>query len=491
MSDYRLDDELLLTVRAARPAVDEEAVSPNGAAARTTLERVLASDPRRATPRLRTARFRINRSGSLGNRNRSGRLRLDVVVPAVSVIVVLLVAVVFLSLRGGSSGSSASSGHGGVKLVYFAEPSPQVPVVTRAALERAVEVMRIRIKALGASPGASVRTLKGQRIVVTLPDIQNAARAESEVGTVAQLYFYDWEANALTPDGKTVAGELRAPAPAALRISQGTSVAAPGNPNAGTMPLYHAVSVASKQPKSVSAHNARLGPQYYMFGAPGSTACAAKARQQGTAPTAGQHCLLAGPDNELYTTSQHQAIENLASQLPPGVTPADGHVLVVQQGTVVLQAVNPSAEQQINSSSPQARFFVLRDNVALRGADITNPKQSTDPAGRPDVQFGFNAAGARAFRNVSRQIAHRGQDLGTLDYKLKQHFAVALDSQLIMVAPIDYTIYPDGVTSGGAVITGGLTINAAKHLANELRLGALPVNLRLISSTPIAAGHQH
>ena len=47
MSDYRLDDELLLAVRAARPEVDEEAVSLNSAAAKATLERVLNSDPRR------------------------------------------------------------------------------------------------------------------------------------------------------------------------------------------------------------------------------------------------------------------------------------------------------------------------------------------------------------------------------------------------------------------------------------------------------------
>ena len=62
------------------------------------------------------------------------------------------------------------------------------------------------------------------------------------------------------------------------------------------MALYQAVKLASKQPKSVSTNNARLGPQYYMFGAPGSAACAAAAKHDGTTPTPGQHCLLAGPD---------------------------------------------------------------------------------------------------------------------------------------------------------------------------------------------------
>ena len=39
---------------------------------------------------------------------------------------------------------------------------------------------------------------------------------------------------------------------------------------------------------------------------------------------------------------------------------------------------------------PSAQFFVLKDNVALRGNDITNPQQSTDPTGQPDVTFGFS-----------------------------------------------------------------------------------------------------
>ena len=60
------------------------------------------------------------------------------------------------------------------------------------------------------------------------------------------------------------------------------------------MALYPAVQLASKQPKSVSAHNSRLGPQYYIFGAPGSAACAARSKQTGQINTAGQHCLLDG-----------------------------------------------------------------------------------------------------------------------------------------------------------------------------------------------------
>src|SRR5947209_187186 len=98
------------------------------------------------------------------------------------------------------------------------------------------------------------------------------------VGTTAQLEFYDWEANALTPKGKTVASQLGVQDPTATQISQGLNPVAPGEPGAGSMPLYNAVSLAAKQPYKASSDNARITPQYYMFGAPRSPAWAAAAK---------------------------------------------------------------------------------------------------------------------------------------------------------------------------------------------------------------------
>ena len=62
-------------------------------------------------------------------------------------------------------------------------------------------------------------------------------------------------------------------------------------------------------------------------------------------------------------------------------------------------------------SDPQAQFFVLKDNVALRGSDITNPQAVDRHDGQPDVQFGFNSTGNTAFQDVTGQIAHRGQQV--------------------------------------------------------------------------------
>ncbi|HWE09896.1 MAG TPA: protein translocase subunit SecD [Solirubrobacteraceae bacterium] len=381
---------------------------------------------------------------------------------------------------------------GGVQLVYQGEPTAQSGV-NQNSLNRAVDIMRSRVDQLGVAQ-PEIQTDGHNQISVGLPNVTNINRAEQEVGNTASLFFYDWEANALTPNGKTVASQLLTQDPGALTISQGGG-AGPGLPGAGSMSLYQAVQLASKQPAAPHSKSlSRLGPQYYIFGAPGSAACAAAAQHNGTTLVQGTRCLLAGPDNETPTATRAQALQDLAAGLPPGVSMSQGQVLVVPQGTVVLQAANLSASQQVKSTSPTAQFYVLKDHVALTGKDITNPTEGTDQSGAPDVQFGFTGTGASQFQSITGQIARRGANVSLGGRTLTQHFAVALggiSSQLITVPSIDYKQYPDGIIESGggsgADITGGFTSQSASDLATELRLGALPINLKLISESRVSA----
>jgi SecD/SecF fusion protein len=338
-------------------------------------------------------------------------------------------------------------------------------------------MMRERVDQLGVSE-PEIQTAGGDQIYVGLPDVKDTARAEKEVGTTARLEFYDWEANVLAPNGKPAATLLQAQDPTAIQISQGGTTG-PGLPGAGSMTLYDAVKLAAKQPAQVGADNARLGPEYYLFGAPGSTACAAAARDAGKTPVAGLHCLLSGPDDN---------IPDLRSGLPAGVSASEGQQLLVQPGTVVLQAGDLSAQHKVSFTDPSAQFYVLKDHVALFGNDITNPQQSTDPSGAPDVEFGFTSHGKTAFQRVTAQIAHRGDLVSGLGQTLDQHFAVALDNKLITVPFIQFKQYPDGINGDtGATITGGFTIQSAQDLATLLRLGALPIKLKLISESQVSA----
>jgi SecD/SecF fusion protein len=366
---------------------------------------------------------------------------------------------------------------GGVELVYQGEPTPQ-SAVTPTALNRAIDIMRQRVDQLGVSE-PSISTQGCCQIVVGLPDVHDTARAEAEVGSTARLEFYDWEANALTSNGKTVAGQLLAQVPGAVTISQGGG-GGPGGPGGGSMSLYAAVKLASQQPQSISKNNAREGSQYYMFGTGGSPACAAAAKLYGvTAAPAGSHCLLSGPDANTA---------DLVSGLPAGVSASQGQQLVIKQGTVVLQATPADFSHPPKVADPTTQFYVLKDNVGLLGNDITNPQQSTDSGGSPDVTFGFDGKGAHEFQNVTRALARRGQGLGSPTQPLLQHFAVALDNILITVPSIDFRTYPDGIDgSSGAQITGGFTITSAQDLATQLRDGALPITLKQISQQQVSA----
>jgi SecD/SecF fusion protein len=395
--------------------------------------------------------------------------------PVIGVLVVAVVVAVFLGLDRSAPSSTAPS-HGSVEFVYQGLPSAQAPVVTRGALERTVELIKVRLRALGFG-AARVSLFGANLITIVLPELGDTARAEQVIGTTAQLTVYDWEANVLTPNGKTVASQLQTQDPAALEISQGSGNAAPGQPGAGSMNLYDAVTLASKQPYSASARNTRIGDQYWLFGAPGSAACAAAARDQRTAPASGQHCLLSGPDN-------NQA--DLLSALPAGVSASDGQVVIVPRGTVVLQAIPANFSKPVPIGDPGTQFFVLKDNVALRGTEITHPKQSTDPnTGAPDVTFSFTRKGKTEFQDVTAAIARRGELISGLGQTLNQHFAVALDNELITVPYISFKQYPDGVNGEqGADLTSGFTVTTARSLAAELRLGALPINLKLICRAP-------
>src|SRR5579884_588115 len=370
---------------------------------------------------------------------------------------------------------------GGVELVYQGKPTAQSKV-TQAALQRAVDTMDQRVNQLGVSE-PEISTQGRNQIVVQLPAVQNVQRAEKLVGTTARLEFYDWEANAITPNGQTVASLLPTQNAQALEIS-GQGAVQPGSPSAGGMPLDQAVTLAAKQPYQASRDNARDGPEYFAFAKSGSPACAAAAAYYHLTPIVGQPCYVGSPAGPALSL---QDLDSDLSQL--GLHRSQVQVIVVKRGTVILQAIPQSYTHAPPWNSPTARFFVLRDHVALFGQDITNPQQSTDQSsGQPDVSFGFTSKGQTAFQNVTAKIASRGALTGAVGHQAEyQHFAVALDTQLITVPYINYHVYQDGIQGGGADISGNFTISSAQDLATQLRLGALPIDLTEISSSQVSA----
>jgi SecD/SecF fusion protein len=351
---------------------------------------------------------------------------------------------------------------GGVELVYEAKPTPQQPVVDQEALDRAIDVMRERVDSLGVAEPEIQRTGENQ-IAVALPDVQDADKAQRQVGQVAQLFFYDWEPNVIGPEGE--------PEPQNAEITGGSSAG-----RVGGISYYDAVVRASEQPAAegeaarVASHNG----QYYLLDQKNEK-------------------VIEGPEEEkddLFTNRPDDA------EAPDCKEGGESRLCVekVQPGTVILRAETPEGQDRAQDPN-NAQYYVLQDRVALKGTDIKNPEQQFDQGaggtGQPIVTFEFTNQGRETWQDVTRGISQRGLESfapGSDPQAAAQHFAIALDNELISVPYIDFQQNPDGIDGRtGSQIQGGFTIETAQELANLLKTGALPVRLDLISQSQVSA----
>jgi SecD/SecF fusion protein len=359
---------------------------------------------------------------------------------------------------------------GGVELVYQAKPTAQSKVDAES-LNRAIDIMRKRVDQLGVAQ-PEIQRSGADEIDVSLPNVSDAGQAENEVGKTAQLFFYDWEPNVIGPNGKVATQE---PQP------QSITGGAQAGGSAFGLPEYEAVLRAAKRPAILRKNDTTLEP--------------------GCTPEQKSECIygswyLLDTKSKKVLKGPEETQQNLYAnnyKVPVGATPK---VVRVNPGTVLVQArpVENEKTGKVTKQSPNS-WFVLNDNYVLTGADVKNPTQSFDEggggSGAPNVTFGFTSHGQSVFQNVTKEIAHRGQEAqlpGVGKEAAQQHFAVVLDGQLITTPSIDYTKYPEGIdASTGSQISGGFTITSAQSLANELQSGALPIKLELISNSQVSA----
>ena len=383
---------------------------------------------------------------------------------------------------------------GGTELVYQGQPTPQVPKVTPQALDDALETIRKRTDALGVSEPEIQRSGPDQ-ISIGLPDVQNAERAIEQVGSTAQLQFYDWEPNVLGDRGPDV-------------------------PYAGSKALYDAVEVATKQkpkaeqddvppgsdltPQEADRQNDTTRDQYYLFGPDRYPIGPDKKplREGDYKPSANCEDLLSDYDAQNGAPHKYPKDSECLKQLEelgPAGPPDGSRVFKVPQGILVVEA-----EPAPNQSERVHRFFVIEDDSELSGKEIKNPEQNFDPNTKePLVTMEFTDKGREAFARVTKQIAERGRDCQTLagvsedcppvqqgapPEEFFQRFAITLDNQIVSLATIDFQDNPEGIDGRtGAQITNIGDIGQAQDLAESLRIGALPINLKLISQTQVSA----
>src|SRR6185312_1690027 len=220
---------------------------------------------------------------------------------------------------------------GGVSLIYQAKPTKQ-SAVNSDAINRTLDIMRERVDQLGVSEPEIQRSGTDQ-IDVSLPDVKNADEAANQVGTTAQMNFYDWETNVLDAKCK--------PAPSDPNVTGGSAA---GN-GVGAFNYYTAVTNAANCPARNFPTQTTNGLFYQVD---------TKSKQ-----------VLAGPDETRKDLAQE--LENKGTKPGPNQKTVE-----VKPGTIVVRAEAPDDKTKSN------KYYVMQDRPALNGTEIKNPEQNFD-----------------------------------------------------------------------------------------------------------------
>src|SRR5690348_8961809 len=87
---------------------------------------------------------------------------------------------------------------GGLELVYEGQPTGNATSVSGEDIDDSISIIEKRINQLGTTE-SEVARLGDKFITVSLPGVKDANRAAEQVGSTAQLYYYDWEPNLIGP----------------------------------------------------------------------------------------------------------------------------------------------------------------------------------------------------------------------------------------------------------------------------------------------------
>jgi SecD/SecF fusion protein len=261
---------------------------------------------------------------------------------------------------------------------------------------------------------------------------------------VGRLAIYYWEANVIGPQG------VQAPA-------DPTVTGGPGAGHASALSLYDAVRRAARRPTTLEADNSRIGSLFY--------ASNPKSKQVYT---------------QSDSTPRGAATHAQALAAMPASLRGRARVYEVKPDTVIVGA------KRLNTGDSVGSRYVLRDDIALRGAQIANPQQRHDEGpgatGEPVVMFDFTAEGRTAWQRLTRELADRGSHSAgkQSDTTANQHFAIAVDAD----GPRRrLRMNPEGIDPRtGSQISGAFTIASARQLAVLLAGDPLPAPLKLTTS---------
>ena len=187
------------------------------------------------------------------------------------------------------------------------------------------------------------------------------------------------------------------------------------------------------------------------------------------------------PDGTKEITLQPQGNDRIILEVPGASDPAEIKERVGRTARLsfhdVVQGLSQEdiARGRVGAGAEAVPFrdggaIVIKTRAIVSGDDLTDAKPSYDQNGQPVVQFTFNLTGAKRFGS------HTANNVG-------RPFAIKLDDTVISAPTINQPIL-----GGSGIITGVGNIEEVNQLAVQLKSGALPVELTVLTERLIGPG---
>lgn len=327
---------------------------------------------------------------------------------------------------------------GGMHLTLEVDESKQAVANKSEALDRALKVVRQRIDEFGVSEPV-VQKVGDERIIVELPGIDDAERAQDVVQKSAFLEFQITD--------KTQAFERVMPRfdeiAKSAGLTVGGAVAVGGDsakPTMVTSLLTQKTDSAADSTKAAGATGTDTTAK------PAAGGLFSTNVQVGQIP--GQYIV---PEKAYPAIEQALNLAAIQAAMPPGK--------VIRWGV-----------DSLGSGTEKYRaLYVLDARPIITGEVLTDARPSTDPVEGNVVQFTLNNEGARRFKVETGK-------------HVKDNMAIVLDQRVVTAPTLQ-----SAIGRNGQITLGGGTLQAAQDLALVLRAGALPVPLKVAEVRQIGA----
>ncbi|WP_236915216.1 protein translocase subunit SecD [Clostridium sp. Cult2] len=134
---------------------------------------------------------------------------------------------------------------------------------------------------------------------------------------------------------------------------------------------------------------------------------------------------------------------------------------------------NPQEAIDIIGKTAQLQFIDPKGNEVLTGKNVKNSEaryQQTEFGDKPVVALEFDKEGSKKFADATTELAGK-ENVG------ERIIYIMLDGEIISAPEVG-----EPIKDGRGVISGEFTIEEANNLANLIRAGALPVEMKALQS---------